>query len=529
MAADSTVLREYLVALGFKVNETEGRKFDKGLDRWDKKATDLAKGLVGVGIAAQAMVAKFAWSMEKLYYASRRTDSAVGSIQALEYGASKVGVSGDRMRGALESMARNLRANPGLTGLLNSLGVKVEGRDKSDVLTDLVGQLKKMPFYVAEQYANLFGIDPDTLFMLQDGLDLMKKAQAERKQMAADMGIDADEAARASKEYANQWREIVERAGLFRDALAIELLPLMHELAGVTNQVLMDWVKIVKMPKEEFGKKLMEGLGLAAPGDRESGVVLSKESQDRLGVPIEDRDANAGGRHQKRIVDRLIDRFRKWGGAKDMQGPTGDEASVDAAQDDSAFKRGGTARSSTTNGAGGSTAGAPALFARLEKQYALTPGTLDRLWKTESGRGENLTGPDTKYGTAKGHFQFIDSTAAEMGLDKDGGRADRDDLNKSAAAAAAYYSKLKDKYGGDDRKAAAAYNWGQGKLDKYGLGAAPKETRDYMDKVAPVTINQENNVTVNAANSPQAVAAATRQEMDASNADIVRNQRLKVH
>lgn len=527
MAANSTVLREYLVALGFKVDEANGRKFDKGLDRWDKKAADLAKGLVGVGIAAQAMVAKFAWSMEKLYYASRRTDSAVGSIQALEYGASKVGVSGERMRGALESMARNLRANPGLTGLLNSLGVKVEGRDKSDVLTDLVGQLKKMPFYVAEQYANLFGIDPDTLFMLQDGLDLMKKAQAERKAMAADMGVDAQAAAEASKEYANAWREIAERAGLFRDTLAIELLPLMRELAAVTNQVLIDWVKIVKMPKGEVETKLMEGLGLTAPGDRQSGVVLSKESQDRLGVPIEDRDPNEGGRHHKRLVDRWIDRFRKWGGAKEMQTPLADQASVDAAQDDSAFKRGGTG--GATNQQTSGNAGAAALFARLEKQYALTPGTLDRIWKAESGRGENLTGPMTRYGQAKGHFQFLDSTGAEMGLDADGGRGDRDDLEKSAKAAAAYYSRLKTKYDGDDRKAAAAYNWGQGNLDRYGLGAAPRETRDYMDKVAPVTINQENNVTVNAANNPQAVAAATRQEMDASNADVIRNQRIKVH
>lgn len=529
MAADSTVLREYLVALGFSVNQTEAKKFDKGLDGWDKKATQLAKGLVGVGVAAQAMVAQFSWSMEKLYYASRRTDSAVGSIQALEYGASRIGLGTGKMRASLEALARNLRSNPGLQGLLNSLGVKVQGRDKADVLTDLVTQLKKMPFFVAEKYANLFGIDPDTLFMLEDGLDEMKKAQAERKAMAAEMGVDADKAAETSKELNNQWREVVERAGLFRDVLAIALLPAMQELAAVTNQVLKDWAKIVQTESPgSFMDKLMEGAGLRSAGGRESGVVLSKESQDRLGIPMDQRDENEGGTHRKRWLDRQLDKLKAWGGGKGAQAPAGDAASVDAAQDDSAFKKGGTgAAPKPTAGAANAAANDPKvadLFARLEKQYALTPGTLDRLWSTESGRGQNMTSG----AGAKGHFQFLDGTGKDMGLDLDGGRADRDDLNKSAAAAARYFSQLKNKYGGDDRKAAAAYNWGMGNLDRQGLGAAPKETRDYMDKVAPVTISQANNVTVNGVAGPKEAAAAVKDAMQESNADIVRNQRAKV-
>lgn len=544
MAADSTILREYLVALGFQVNQTDAKKFDEGLARWDKRANQLGKALIGAGTAAAGMVAQFAWSMEKLYYASRRTDSAVGSIQALEYGARRVGVSGDRMRGALESMARNMRANPGLQGLLNSLGVKVTGRDKSDVLVDLVTQLKKMPFYVAEKYANLFGIDPDTLFMLQDGLDELKKARAERAQMAAEMGVDTEKAALASKEFANQWREITERAGIFRDALAIELLPLMHEMAKVTAEVLKDWTQIIKQP--DAMTRFLEGIGIKPTG---GGVELSKESKARLGQAETEGDTYEGTNlgtgekvvFRKKWLDRQIDKLLAWGGAKRGQAPTADQASVDAAQDLESFKRGGTGpRSYVPNGRGGyvyqpqagsaspgASGGTAALFARLEQKYGLTPGTLDRIWAAESNRGDPRWMTSNK--GAKGHFGIMDATAQDLGIDKDGGRADRDNVETSADAAARYFGQLKKRYSGDDSKAAAAYNWGMGNVDRYGLGAAPAETQQYMNKVAPqVNVTQQNSVTVNAANNPQSVAQAVGTEMRTSNADVVRNMRPKV-
>ncbi len=579
MAADSTVLREYLVALGFQVNQTEAKKFDDGLARWDKRANQLALGLVSVGVAATTMVARFAYSMEKLYFASKRTDSAVSSIQALEFGASKIGVSGDKIRGSLEAMARNIRSNPGLTGLLNSLGVKVEGRDKSDVLMDLVSQLKKMPSYVAERYANLFGIDPDTLFMLKEGLDEMKAAAALRKQWSADAGIDAEEAARASHELANQWRDVSERAGIFKDALILSILPALIEMGNVTQEVLKDWTQIVK--QGDIWSRYLEGMGVKDTG---GGVKLSKESLERTG---QQDDPDAG----KSWLTKKYEGFmRAYGAKKYQRAPSSgkaDEASVDAAQDDSAFKKGGTgiprspayvpngrggyvyqpqlqgpsatkeqrqpgsnqeqpgatrSPAYVPNGRGGyvyqpqASGGAQgprqdggteeqrALMRRLEERYALAPGTLDRIWKTESDRGKAMTSPVG----AKGHFGIMDATAKDLDLDRDGGRSDRDDFAKSAAAAARYYAQLLKRYQGDERKAAAAYNWGMGNVDRKGLGAAPKETRKYMDKVAApaaqgAQIEQTNNVNITGVSDPQKAAALTREQIDQANAETIRN------
>jgi soluble lytic murein transglycosylase-like protein len=46
-----------------------------------------------------------------------------------------------------------------------------------------------------------------------------------------------------------------------------------------------------------------------------------------------------------------------------------------------------------------------------------------------------------------------------------------------------YLKQLLDKYDGDLDQTLAAYNWGQGNVDRKGLEQMPQETRDYLIKV----------------------------------------------
>lgn len=554
--ADS-LLRSYLISIGFQVNQTQGKKFEKDLEGWDKRAAMLGKTLLGAAGAAAAMAAQFTYSMERLYYASRRTDSAVGNLQALDYAARQVGVK--NIQQSMEALARNLRSNPGLTGLLNSLGVRVTGRDKSDVLMDLVGQLKKMPFFVAERYANLFGIDPDTLFMLQDGIDKMKEANAQRKQWAQDLGVDGDKAAASARDIANSWRQVTEHGSIFVDSVLIRSLPLLQKMADATNQMLDSWTKLLsgKSGSGDFFQDMWDGLfaekvgrveltedakrRLGATGENsyisqfdQNGVQLSPEANRRLGLSDKEQSQKKGWFRQK------YEAFMRATGAKGYQPNAGDERSIDAATDDTRKATGGTAPPAGALADGGplpsakaskaeqerqrqAAAAAAPLFARLEKQYGLPSGWLGRVWAQESARGGNMLSS----AGAQGHFQFMPATARQYGLD------DPNNLEQSATAASKYYAYLLKKYDGDERKAAAAYNWGEGNLDKYGLGRAPSETRGYMDAVAGSGsaggINQTNHITVQGVRDPDKAAAAVKESVDQANAEITRNQRVKVH
>jgi len=133
-------------------------------------------------------------------------------------------------------------------------------------------------------------------------------------------------------------------------------------------------------------------------------------------------------------------------------------------------------------GTAASRAAAASLFAGVEQQDSLPAGILDRMWARESSRGAQMVSS----AGALGHFGFMPGTAKQYGVDPT-------DLGSSATGAGAYMRDLLRRYGGDTRKALAAYNWGPGNVDKdvarYGAGWSghlPNETRDYVADISGV-------------------------------------------
>jgi hypothetical protein len=102
---------------------------------------------------------------------------------------------------------------------------------------------------------------------------------------------------------------------------------------------------------------------------------------------------------------------------------------------------------------------------------------LDRQWQVESGRGRNLVGPETKWGRAKGHFQFLDSTHAEISK-RLGFEFDRNDFTQALLGAAYLWKENMDMQGGDVNAATAAYHAGPNRK-QWG-----PVTADYVRKVA---------------------------------------------
>jgi hypothetical protein len=123
----------------------------------------------------------------------------------------------------------------------------------------------------------------------------------------------------------------------------------------------------------------------------------------------------------------------------------------------------------------------PGFLSSLENQFGLPPGLLDSVWNQESRRGAHM-GPSSA--GALGHFQFMPGTASQYGV------SNPFDFGQAATGAAKYFSDLLKHYSGDAGKAIAAYNWGEGHLDRdikaHGanwMAFLPKETRNYLAQV----------------------------------------------
>lgn len=103
-------------------------------------------------------------------------------------------------------------------------------------------------------------------------------------------------------------------------------------------------------------------------------------------------------------------------------------------------------------------------FAGYEAQYGLPYGLLTGIHMQETQghtTGPKATGPMTKYGKAKGGFQLIDDTAKRFQV------GNPYDMKQATEGAAKYLSWLLKRFDGDLAKAVAAYNTGEGNVDKH--------------------------------------------------------------
>ncbi|WP_439069978.1 lytic transglycosylase domain-containing protein [Serratia nevei] len=151
-------------------------------------------------------------------------------------------------------------------------------------------------------------------------------------------------------------------------------------------------------------------------------------------------------------------------------------------------------------------------LSQLEIQNNLPPGLLDKVWNAESSRGKRLLSS----AGAEGPFQFMPATGRDYGLNN---RSDRLDFNKSSDAAARYLSDLLKRFDGDVRKAVAAYNWGPNRVGNLGLERAPRETREYLQKIMPGLPEfypQEGKLENNSQETPESIFGRVTSEHDTS-------------
>lgn len=113
-------------------------------------------------------------------------------------------------------------------------------------------------------------------------------------------------------------------------------------------------------------------------------------------------------------------------------------------------------------------------FSGIESQYGLPTGMLSAIHMQESSGNTNAVGSMTKYGTAKGGFQFLDDTAKRFNVHNPF------DTKQAAEGAAKYLRFLLNKFGDIDT-AISAYHAGEGNVEA-GTGIGPVN-RQYVKNV----------------------------------------------
>lgn len=176
MAAEQDIIREFLVALGFKVDKKGLKDFTGGVEQATKGVVKMVAAIEAGALSIGAGVAAMASRIEQISFVAQRVGSSGNSLRALGGAAQDFGISADTALGSVQALKRAMDTNPGNQAWIKSFGVQLQdaqghARDTVDVLTDL-GQALHARFgdnwAVESQIGQRLGIDYNLLKVLMN-------------------------------------------------------------------------------------------------------------------------------------------------------------------------------------------------------------------------------------------------------------------------------------------------------------------------------------------------------------------------
>lgn len=230
--ASTDTIKEFLVGLGFKIDDASWKKFEGGVAKATAATTLLGKAAVGTATTIGLAVEKISREYESLYYISQRTQSTVSNLKATDFAMRQIGLTGEQAMGQIEGFTTALRLNPGVGGLLGNLGV---GRgDPKNQMYEIVKNLKERfgegGYFVAARFAQIFGLEERAFLGMWKNLDRLKAADADYQRRLHESGVRTDELAEKSTEFQNILRSVESSIGLVVDQTVQRWLPASIEI-----------------------------------------------------------------------------------------------------------------------------------------------------------------------------------------------------------------------------------------------------------------------------------------------------------
>ncbi len=211
-------LREYLVSLGFRVDEPTWKKYTAYMALAGKTTAELGSVAVETATAIELAVAKVARQYETLYYVSESTGKSIGAIQSSQFAFRQIGLSAEDATSALESMAETARMLPGIGGMFG-------GATRPE---EVVEQLKNsgMMYVVAKKLAELRGVPGGVFqrlwFMSAEDKAREREAFEGHSRRLREAGVDADAAGHKFIDFTSVLNTLEDDLGILGTRIALD-------------------------------------------------------------------------------------------------------------------------------------------------------------------------------------------------------------------------------------------------------------------------------------------------------------------
>lgn len=231
-------MQEYLVSLGFNVNQNQYAKFKDILKNTASETAKLGVEVVSVGVALTAMVDQVAKQFESLYYMSQRTGATVKNLDAVSYAAGQVGVSASEAQGAVESFASAMRRQPGLKSLFQGVTGRAATGDAEVDIRNFVRSQRGVADFIALQRADALGIPEHTYLQYKNNLVQLEEAEADHIKRMKEAGLDAAIEDRRWVDFSNTIKHLGDQFGIAGTRIAEDWRPQVTQVVEGLDKLL---------------------------------------------------------------------------------------------------------------------------------------------------------------------------------------------------------------------------------------------------------------------------------------------------
>jgi Phage tail lysozyme len=225
-------LQEYLIKLGWSVDEPSLKKFLGAVSATGARTAELGSVAIETAAAIELMVTRVARKYETLYYVSQRTNQSVKYIQSTQFAFKQIGLSAEDANHNIESIAATIRTQPWLKAIFG-------GASTPQDIAKRLGN-SGLPYFLQTKFAEMIGMDEKTLFHLQRFGDVEAAAQANFARRQKDAGIDPDTLAKQTASFGREVNNLESSLEILGDRMAINFLgPTQKGIHNLSEMV--DW------------------------------------------------------------------------------------------------------------------------------------------------------------------------------------------------------------------------------------------------------------------------------------------------
>src|SRR5581483_7060933 len=160
--AGENVLREFLVRLGFKVDDATYKRFTDSITTVTKSVAQLGLTVEGAALGIEALALRFASAGDKMYWNSRRIGDSVQHIERFKFAISQVGGSAEGAESSVRTFADKVAMyGPRFASGLGLDPTKYHGT--VELFDAILHRLSTMPEAVRRVRGQFLGADLDTL------------------------------------------------------------------------------------------------------------------------------------------------------------------------------------------------------------------------------------------------------------------------------------------------------------------------------------------------------------------------------